>query len=1100
MTTYIGLDVGAVSAKAVALLPAGQVERFVATHRHGAALRMVAVGGRDDIRVLIAEAVRTRGRPLDAARTVFAGLIERLDAGQVGGIVVTGSGGGLVAEALGVPRCNEFQALARAMGLLHPQVRTVFEIGGETSKYLRLAPDPASGELGIIDYSTNGDCAAGTGSFLDQQAARLQYTVHEIGDVVASAERAAQIAGRCSVFAKSDMIHAQQKGFTPPEVLRGLCRAVALNYKSAVVKGRTPAPPVVFVGGVSANSAVARELREAFDLAEAAMFVPEAADAMGAIGAAIVASQSSPAGTFDAVGRLARLSVTVDGGTAYRFPTSPPLNLGNVLLLRDQVRPYEFPDGGETVDAYLGIDIGSVGTKIALIDDRGDVIHSIFTRTDGRPIQVVSRILRELEETCGALVCIRAVGTTGSGRELIGELVGADGIHDEITCHKTGASFVGDRLLGRRPDTIFEIGGQDSKYISLQQETRIDHRPSAIETSRGACPRASTGTGDRGSGIGESVVVDFTMNEACAAGTGSFLEERAGELGVSIKNQFSQLALGSRAPIRLGERCTVFMERDVNTMMQRGAAREDIMAGLAYSIAYNYINRVVRGRPVGECVFFQGGTAYNDAVAAAFAAVTGKQIIVPPHNAVLGAIGAALLAKEKVLASGGRTRFRGYDLEAVDYRLREFTCKGCSNYCSVQEFTVEDEKTFWGDKCSDRYRKRAKSPRKPIIPDLIEVRRRLLAEDDQCGTGILPVQDPDRLEAGPTPRTGAAPVTIGIPMAMYTWDLLPLWRRFFRDCGFNVVVSSETSRKTVRMGIDCVVAEPCFPIMVAHGHVLELVERNVDYIWLPNILSAETKAKDVESHVCPWGQTLPFVVRQAPALRAWAGRILCPTLRFREGTEQAREPLVAAARELGVKRSVANRAFDAGAAAVRRFRTEYQRAGREALDMLDRTGEPGMILVGRPYNIHDLGVSLSVARKLREHYGVNVIPVDALPLADLDIRDINDNMFWEYGRRIIAAAKLIAPRTNLHVIYVTNFKCGPDSFIKGFIRPASGKPFLTLQFDGHSNDAGMMTRCEAYLDSKGILRWWKQGKEQAGTEVSRVEPSTSPRWPTPVPG
>jgi predicted nucleotide-binding protein (sugar kinase/HSP70/actin superfamily) len=314
------------------------------------------------------------------------------------------------------------------------------------------------------------------------------------------------------------------------------------------------------------------------------------------------------------------------------------------------------------------------------------------------------------------------------------------------------------------------------------------------------------------------------------------------------------------------------------------------------------------------------------------------------------------------------------------------------------------------------------------------------------------------------------------------------------------VTSAETNRKTIRMGIDCVVAEPCFPIIVAHGHVLDLVERRVDYIWLPNILSAETRFKQVESHVCPWGQTLPFVIRQAPAFRSWQGRILCPTVRFREGVEQAREPLVAAAGQLGVHKSRANRAFDAAAAALQRFRSQYQQAGREALAVLDRTGEPGMVLVGRPYNVHDAGVSLSTARKLRENYGVNVIPIDAMPTADIDISDINDNMFWEYGRRILAAAKLVARRANLHIIYITNFKCGPDSFIKSFIRPASGKPFLTLQFDGHSNDAGMMTRCEAYLDSKGILRWWKKGMAEATAEVSKVEPSTSLRWPTPVRG
>ncbi len=1087
MSIYAGVDVGAVGVKAALLVPRDRAEGILAGNGTRPALRRLDVPGASRAQagdeggtcVLVANYRRTRGQPLETTRAMLAELLACVGPDGIAGITLTGSGSTLVAAALGVSRCNEFQALARAIDLLYPHVRTVFELGGETSKYLRLEPDPGSGTLSILDYSTNGDCAAGTGAFLDQQAGRLKYAVEDIGRIVDTAERAAQIAGRCSVFAKSDMIHAQQKGFTPAEVLRGLCNAVATNYKSAVVKGRTPVPPIALVGGVSANTAVVRGLREVFELDNGALFVPEAAESMAAVGAAIVAANTArtprsqgaghPAGTggTSCPGQPCRplslkggTDVMQEGrggggaGTEPAFPTSPPLTLDRVVLLRDRVKPYAFPDEYSVIDAYLGIDVGSVGTKLVIIDTHGNVVRDIFTRTEGRPIEVVSRCLRELDEAVGSRVRIRGVGTTGSGRELIGELVGADAITDEITCHKTGATFVGDRLLGERPDTIFEIGGQDSKYISLQPEGR-DSR--------------------------DTVVVDFTMNEACAAGTGSFLEERAEELGVAIKGEFSRLALSSKAPIRLGERCTVFMERDVNTYMQRGAKIEDVIAGLAYSVVYNYVNRVVRGRRIGDCIFFQGGTAYNDAVAAAFSAVTGKEIIVPPHNAVLGAIGAALVAKEKTAAVGGGTRFRGFDTSRIRYSIREFQCKACGNQCAVQEFNVEGEKTYWGDKCSDRYRKRAKTDRKPIIPDLVALRRQLLYADDK----------------GDPP---GATIRIGVPLTMYALDLLPLWRRFFRDCGFSVVLSTETNRQIVQHGLDSVVAEPCFPIIVAHGHVADLVSRNVNYIWLPNILSAETKFMDNESHVCPWGQTLPFVIRQAPAFRSWQERILCPTIRMREGKDHLRSVLLDVVAKLGVPRSVAERAFEAGYRALQEFRSAYQQAGRDALAILERTGEAGMVIVGRPYNIHDPGVSLAAARKLRDNYGVNVLPLDALPLADIDVRDVNENMYWEYGRKILAAAKIVGKHPNLHIIYITNFKCGPDSYVKAFIRPASGKPFLTLQFDGHSNDAGMMTRCEAYLDSKGILRWWRKSKSRPEAEAFEAGRSTSRRWHTPAPG
>ena len=241
-------------------------------------------------------------------------------------------------------------------------------------------------------------------------------------------------------------------------------------------------------------------------------------------------------------------------------------------------------------------------------------------------------------------------------------------------------------------DTIFEIGGQDSKFIRIR----------------------------------DGVVVDFTMNEACAAGTGSFLEEQAEKLGVAIKGEFAQLALSSRNPIRLGERCTVFMARDVSSLLLKGAAVADLCAGLAYSVALNYLNRVVRGRNLGNVIYFQGGTAYNDAVAAAFSVILKKPIVVPPHNGVIGAIGMALIARDRMRASGETSRFRGFDLNQVNFTSRDFVCRACSNYCEMKEFLIDGEKSYWGDQCSDKFRKRSRTDRQPVIEDLLSCRDRLL--------------------------------------------------------------------------------------------------------------------------------------------------------------------------------------------------------------------------------------------------------------------------------------------------------------------------------------------------------------------------------------
>lgn len=1037
MKCTIGIDVGAVSATAVVLV--GD-ESFLINHESLKPLEL-ATGQR----AYLSEYRRTRGKPLAAACALLQQILPIVGVENISAVCLTGSGARLATSHLNTHHVNEFKAVALGLEALGYSSCTVFEMGGESSKYLLLQENEDQ-SLGIVDYSTNGDCAAGTGSFIDQQAGRLRFGIEEVGPLVLQAERSAQIAGRCSVFAKSDMIHAQQKGYSPAEVLRGLCDAVARNFRTAVVRSHKIEGPVVFLGGVAMNEAVVQAMKEAFELDDQQMIIPEPRAHVPAIGAAVAAaSMDAKPVCLDHLQKVQEANDSADS----KFPTTAPLKMDNVLLLRDQIKAYE-PEGSDNpIDVYMGIDIGSVSTNVVAIDANGRVVVEIYTRTMGRPIEVVTDALSQIADHWGDRLRIRGVGTTGSGRELIGELVGADTINDEITAHKTGSTFVGKTMLdGRLPDTIFEIGGQDAKYISLQ----------------------------------EGIVVDFTMNDACAAGTGSFLEERAEELDISIKGEFAQLALSSKTPVRLGERCTVFMERDVTSYMQRGATKADLVAGLAYSVVYNYINRVVRGRKIGQCIFFQGGTAYNDAVAAAFAEVTGQQIIVPPHNGVIGAIGAALLAKEKMapkasadqsstaqdngngeyvsdlkkaLSAEQKTRFRGYALTEVDYTLREFTCKSCSNACQIQEFEVEGNKTYWGDKCSEKFRKQVKSAAEPVIEDLMAMRERLLLDD------------PDLPDVGQNART------VGIPATMFAMEQMPFWRTLLTHMGFRTVLSEPTNKKVVQAGLSAVVAEPCFPIIVAHGHVRNLDRGDVDYILMPNIISLETKQTETESHLCPWHQTLPFVCRQAPVLQNCARKFLTPQIRFDEGQGFVAKTLVKFFGELGISKRCVTEATNAAYKAQQRFNAEMVQAGREALETLKRTGQPGVLLVGRPYNIHDAGMNLSVGYKLRKFYGVNCIPMDALPLDEMPITDTNDNMYWTLGQRILAAAKLVKEWSNLHIIYITNFKCGPDSFIKHFVHKASGKPFLTLQFDGHSNDAGMMTRCEAYLDSKGILRPWR---------------------------
>jgi predicted CoA-substrate-specific enzyme activase len=1012
MSINIGLDIGAVSFKLAAIGSTADELLFRSLSEksqtfYGATFPASSpFAGRP---LILSRYRRIQGSPIQSTFDLLQELYEDLPEETVEGIRVTGSGSQLIAKILGIYFENEFRAIAKGVRTFSPEVRTIFEIGGESSKYLRLDPEAVGKHLGIVDYQTSGECAAGTGSFIDQQATRLLYSIEQVGPAACGASCAARIAGRCSVFAKTDMIHAQQKGYTTEQILRGLCDAVARNFKSSIVRGRAVVAPVAFIGGVAVNEGISNALREAFKLGENDLVIPGLYAWLGAVGAAMLEAEEWRKRSFKRIHQLRQHEAAKKS-----FACTEALSMKNVLLLRDQaedVRPLS-----NKIEAYLGIDIGSVSTNLVVIDAECNLLKEIYLPTQGRPIEVVDLGLKEIEAELGTRLDIRGVGTTGSGRELIGELVGADTVNDEITAHKTGAMHVCQQMDMEPVDTIFEIGGQDSKFIRIEK----------------------------------GVVVDFTMNEACAAGTGSFLEEQAEKLGISIKEEFARLALASANPARLGERCTVFMERDVTALLLKGAEVGDLAAGLAYSVALNYLNRVVRGRKIGNVIFFQGGTAYNDAVAAAFSQILGKRIVVPPHNGVIGAIGMALIARDRMKDAGRPSRFRGYDLYRVQFTARDFVCRACSNYCDMKEFNIEGERTYWGDQCSDKFRKRARSDRKPIIEDLLDYREKLLEE-------VL------------APAKGSRP-SVGIPRTMFYYDRFPFWCAYFQELEFEVVLSAITDRKISTRGEELAVAQPCFPVQVAHGHVLDLLDKGVDYLLLPNTVNAEAPQSVVDSHLCPWNQTLPFVVRAAPQVEHARTKLLIPTVHFRFGRKHVEKELAGFAQSLGISRKQSDRAVTAGYAAQGAFTEAVLEAGAQALAQLEASGEPALLLVGRPYNLYDRSVNCDILRKLRALYGVNVLPMDFLPLDSEDITEVNPNMYWNSGRRILAAARLARRHRNLHLVYISNFKCGPDSYIKSFVDAAAGKPSLVLQFDGHSNDAGFITRCEAYLDSKGFLR------------------------------
>lgn len=984
---YLGIDVGSVSANTVIL------------------------NDRDE--VVEEHYTRIKGQPLKTVQNILEEILRRVPEEQFQSLSFTGTGGKLLSELLQGHFVNEIIAQAHAIYRFYPEIRTIIDIGGEDSKLIFIEVE--NGHLKISDFSMNTLCAAGTGSFLDQQASRLGLTIEEFGELALKSQNPPRIAGRCSVFAKSDMIHLQQIATPDYDIVAGLCYALARNFKSNIGKGKTFTKPVSFQGGVAANVGMRKAFQEVLELSDGELVIPKHFASMGAIGAILVTRNrpsSFKGGKLDLTPLRDYLRHHQEKETPleplclssnHSFPCHP------AIRLEKERKVFSIPKGEEKtekIEAYLGLDVGSISTNLVVIDKNKKVLAKRYLMTAGRPIEAVRLGLKEIGEEIGDRVEIKGVGTTGSGRYLTADFVGADLVRNEITAQATAAVHIDPNV-----DTIFEIGGQDSKYISIEK----------------------------------GVVVDFEMNKVCAAGTGSFLEEQAEKLDISIKEEFGELALAAEEPVRMGERCTVFIESDLVHHQQRGAAKDNLVAGLSYSIVQNYLNRVVGDRRIGERIFFQGGTAFNKGVVAAFESVLKKEIIVPENHDVTGAIGVAILAMEE--RTWEHSGFKGFDLSQRRYEQTSFECKGCSNLCLIRKVSVEGEKPlFYGSRC-EKYDviKRTKGSN---LPDLFEEREKMLFASYEKEND-LPADAPE----------------IGIPRILYLHEMMPFWKAFFTELGYRAILSDATNKELIRKGVENVVAETCFPIKVSHGHVLNLLEKGVKRIFLPSIVNLKSPHPEIPISVaCPYAQAFPYAVHSSIDFRKDSVEVLQPILHFRFGKDHLEKELIDFGKSLHRNAKQVKKALEKAERFQALFYQSLLNRGKEILNQI-KPDEKAMVIVGRPYNSCDSGVNLELPKKLRE-LGVLAIPMDFLPLDSVRPTEEIREMYWRYGQKILSAGKIINEDPRLYAIYITNFGCGPDSFISHFYRDLSkGKPHLQLEIDEHSADAGAITRCEAFLDS-----------------------------------
>ncbi|HUU39806.1 MAG TPA: acyl-CoA dehydratase activase, partial [Desulfatiglandales bacterium] len=750
------------------------------------------------------------------------------DCEKIKALAFTGNHGKIISNKIGA--FYEFESIAQILGSLslQPDVRSIISMGGQDTALYILSHHGDRWELD--DFNTNSPCASGTGSFIDQQAERLASSIYGkeldtseahisriLEDFIAlglKSKKPARVACRCTVFTKSDMIHLQNKGEKLEDIIAGLHEGNTSNYLSTIVSNRELPEPILFIGGLTINKLQVNAFKDHFP----GLIVPKHPASVGALGVALQAMQLGITNKPD----LGLLKMTTEDERLSSL-SAPRLQLLKTDFPADnQIKAVPSKSKGK-IPVFLGIDIGSTTTKYALITQDREIIDKEYRQTMGKPIEVTKNLLEIIKGRFGDSIDIKGVATTGSGRMVVGDFLNADLIIDEITAHARGAVEIDPDI-----DTIFEIGGQDSKYISISNTHPLD----------------------------------FDMNKVCAAGTGSFLHELANKNGINIVEEFQQIALSSKSPIKLTERCTVFMESDLVSYAQKGIQKDDLIAGLCYAITYNYLHRVVGNKRIGDRIMFLGGPSLNKAIVAAFEAVLGKGILIPKHREVLGGFGAAVSVQEKMEKEKIKVSFfRGLE-EAINdtLKFKETICHAdplCHNECKLKIYNFSGRKSVWGGECG-RYEIRGQYGDKK--EDYFKIRDTIWKRHIE---GLS--YDLEDLKDGPNLEIEGRP-TVGMQRALYNHQLAIFWASFFDALGYRVVLSSKTNDRISKSGIESMTTETCFPVKVSYGHVLDLLGRT-KYLFLPNIIDLPSHNVAKNNFYCPMIQGNQYMLKTSLGLK-----------------------------------------------------------------------------------------------------------------------------------------------------------------------------------------------------------------------------------------
>ncbi len=922
------------------------------------------------------------------------GLIEdaKRDLGNIEfTAMITGSGGLSIGEWIGIPFIQEVVAVSNAIDFRAPQTDVAIEIGGEDAKIIYFT--------GGIEQRMNGICAGGTGSFIDQMASLLQTDAEGLNEYAKSYNVIYPIAARCGVFAKSDIQPLINEGAAKSDLAVSIFQAVVNQTISGLACGKPIKGRVAFLGGpLHFLTELKARFVDVLDLGDDEVIEVEDSHLFAAMGSAISSERNEDTFDFD------RLIANLKGE---KHITMEINRLSPLFRNQEEYKAFKERHDKAKVkkgdldsykgNAYLGIDAGSTTSKLALIGEDGDLLYSFYAGNEGNPLKMVMNALKQIYSILPQDVEIKKACVTGYGEGLIKEALMVDLGEIETVAHYKAAAFFDPKV-----DFILDIGGQDMKCIRIK----------------------------------DGVIDSVLLNEACSAGCGSFIETFARSLGLSVQS-FAKGALFAKSPIDLGSRCTVFMNSRVKQAQKEGAEVADISAGLAYSVIKNALQKVIKitdPTDLGEHIVVQGGTFYNEAVLRSFELISERDAIRPDISGIMGAFGAAVIAKEKYVEGESSTLLTADKLEDLEITTSFTRCKGCGNNCLLTINKFSGGRRFVsGNRCE---RGLGKEASRGCVPNLFEYKYERLFNYE------------------PIPESAAKRGVVGIPRALNMYEDYPLWFTFFTKLGYSVKLSPKSSRGVYEQGIESIPSESaCYPAKIVHGHIKSLIDDGVKFIFYPCVAYETKEIASADNHY------------NCPIVTSYPENIKNNVEDIREKNIDFRNPFFSLGNEdvlvrrlqeefPEIDKTEVEKAARAGWKELMSFREDMRKKGEETLEYIKENEMTGIVIAGRPYHV-DPEINHGIPEMIVS-YGIAVLTEDSIAHLGMDKvpRPLNVRDQWAYHSRLYAAASFVREQENIELVQLNSFGCGLDAVTTDEVHDilaASGKIYTVLKIDEVNN-------------------------------------------------